>query len=225
MIKNKYTKLVAAMAITLFAGTAQAAYVDIAVNGDFEAGNFTGWTQFPGSLGAAGQTISGVNPSSGTYSANLKEPGVAANVIKQANLLPGAWTIGQQIDIMFDYRGITDAGAVLNVEMFTELGGGQEGVTSSVNLFNGPIFASGGPDNWISKSVSYNVLAEASGGITLQFAVACAPVAGCNADIFLDNVTISSDVNVPSVPVPAAVWLFGSGLLGLIGVARRKAVA
>ena len=24
------------------------------------------------------------------------------------------------------------------------------------------------------------------------------------------------------VPVPAAVWLFGSGLLGLIGAARRK---
>ena len=28
--------------------------------------------------------------------------------------------------------------------------------------------------------------------------------------------------NVSAVPVPAAVWLFGSGLLGLIGVARRK---
>jgi len=27
---------------------------------------------------------------------------------------------------------------------------------------------------------------------------------------------------VPAIPVPAAVWLFGSGLLGLIGVARRK---
>jgi len=25
-----------------------------------------------------------------------------------------------------------------------------------------------------------------------------------------------------AVPVPAAVWLFGSGLLGLVGVARRK---
>ena len=24
------------------------------------------------------------------------------------------------------------------------------------------------------------------------------------------------------VPVPAAVWLFGSGLIGLIGIARRK---
>jgi len=28
--------------------------------------------------------------------------------------------------------------------------------------------------------------------------------------------------NVAPVPVPAAVWLFGSGLIGLVGVARRK---
>ncbi|MDX2507825.1 MAG: VPLPA-CTERM sorting domain-containing protein [Gammaproteobacteria bacterium] len=32
----------------------------------------------------------------------------------------------------------------------------------------------------------------------------------------LDNIAISS------VPLPAAVWLFGSGLIGLIGIARRK---
>jgi len=29
---------------------------------------------------------------------------------------------------------------------------------------------------------------------------------------------------VETVPIPSAVWLFGSGLLGLIGVARRKKV-
>ena len=29
--------------------------------------------------------------------------------------------------------------------------------------------------------------------------------------------------SVQPVPVPAAVWLFGSGLLGLVGIARRKA--
>jgi hypothetical protein len=29
-------------------------------------------------------------------------------------------------------------------------------------------------------------------------------------------------LGVTTVPVPAAVWLFGSGLLGLVGVARRK---
>jgi len=34
---------------------------------------------------------------------------------------------------------------------------------------------------------------------------------------------IEVDVQVvPAVPVPAAVWLFGSGLLGLVGVARRR---
>ena len=27
---------------------------------------------------------------------------------------------------------------------------------------------------------------------------------------------------VTAVPIPAAVWLFGSGLLGLVGIARRK---
>lgn len=27
---------------------------------------------------------------------------------------------------------------------------------------------------------------------------------------------------ISSVPIPAAIWLFGSGLLGLIGIARRK---
>lgn len=29
-------------------------------------------------------------------------------------------------------------------------------------------------------------------------------------------------MDVSAVPVPAAVWLFGSGLLGLVGIARRK---
>ncbi len=34
------------------------------------------------------------------------------------------------------------------------------------------------------------------------------------------SMTVSS---VSPVPVPAAAWLFGSGLLGLVGIARRKA--
>jgi hypothetical protein len=38
-----------------------------------------------------------------------------------------------------------------------------------------------------------------------------------NIDILSAQVT-----NIEAVPVPAAVWLFGSGLAGLIGVARRK---
>ena len=36
------------------------------------------------------------------------------------------------------------------------------------------------------------------------------------------NLLTAKLVSVNEVPVPGAVWLFGSGLLGLIGVARRK---
>ncbi len=35
---------------------------------------------------------------------------------------------------------------------------------------------------------------------------------------------ITVDDGISAVPVPAAIWLFGSGLIGLIGVARRKKV-
>ncbi len=35
------------------------------------------------------------------------------------------------------------------------------------------------------------------------------------------NVHVTA-IDASPVPVPAAVWLFGSGLLGLIGIARRK---
>jgi len=42
----------------------------------------------------------------------------------------------------------------------------------------------------------------------------------CEYDSVTENINALEAVS--SVPVPAAVWLFGSGLLGLIGVARRK---
>jgi hypothetical protein len=37
-----------------------------------------------------------------------------------------------------------------------------------------------------------------------------------------DGITDGHNTGIPSVPVPAAVWLFGSGLMGLFGVAKRK---
>ena len=46
---------------------------------------------------------------------------------------------------------------------------------------------------------------------------------GSNDEINVDYVNASIMINpVSTVPVPAAVWLFGSGLLGLVGVARRS---
>lgn len=64
----------------------------------------------------------------------------------------------------------------------------------------------------------------------------CIEVDGCNTgfaseslgytDIDLANTVVQSAefafASVTAVPVPAAVWLFGSGLIGLVSVARRK---
>ena len=45
------------------------------------------------------------------------------------------------------------------------------------------------------------------------------PYDGSDLDIGITDIYLESAV----VPIPAAVWLFGSGLIGLIGFARRKA--
>lgn len=37
-----------------------------------------------------------------------------------------------------------------------------------------------------------------------------------------DGAPTTYSMTIAAVPVPAAVWLFGSGLLGLVGVARRR---
>jgi hypothetical protein len=42
---------------------------------------------------------------------------------------------------------------------------------------------------------------------------------------YLPEVDMAFKTYVSTVPIPAAVWLFGSGLLGLVGIARRKKTA
>ncbi len=38
----------------------------------------------------------------------------------------------------------------------------------------------------------------------------------CLHNAIIDNVVLTT------IPIPAAIWLFGSGIIGLIGIARRK---
>ncbi|WP_426991129.1 PEP-CTERM sorting domain-containing protein [Methylomonas sp. CM2] len=41
-------------------------------------------------------------------------------------------------------------------------------------------------------------------------------------NLVLGHLSINPDVtSTPAVPVPGAVWLFGTGLLGLLGLKRR----
>ena len=47
-------------------------------------------------------------------------------------------------------------------------------------------------------------------------------VTGSTRVLIQKGITDSSDYSINAVPLPAAVWLFTSGLIGLIGFARRK---
>lgn len=74
--------------------------------------------------------------------------------------------------------------------------------------------------------------------ISVLFNILNADVTGIHVDMFTIDGTwsdavedkklvtafapFSHDAQVSLVPVPAAAWLFGSGLIGLVGVARRK---
>ena len=58
----------------------------------------------------------------------------------------------------------------------------------------------------------------------LEFSQAIGPINGVDllaGEVLIDDVYLG----VQAVPVPAAAWLFGSALLGLGGLARKKRAA
>lgn len=215
MFNKKSTKLIAAMGITLFAGAAQAAIVDVAENGGFETGDLSGWTPFDFGGGVNG--VSSTNPASGSWSSsNSCTGGPCDALIKNANKGIGVVTAGQAITVSFDYRGTLADGGVIFAELFSELDGG--GVSKAELLSGGPLFPNADPDVWSTAVFNTTLGPDVAGGVTLQLKASCGAAASCLADIYFDN----AKMEVNAVPVPAAVWLFGSGLLGLVGVARRK---
>jgi len=48
------------------------------------------------------------------------------------------------------------------------------------------------------------------------------PTQGAISHVSIYSANSGRGLEPPAVPIPASVWLFGSGLLGLVGVARRK---
>jgi len=76
------------------------------------------------------------------------------------------------------------------------------------------------PDSFILATLTFLVDALAPGSSTVvSIDTVYAVGDGFGSALTLDG---TSGAVINAVPVPAAVWLFGSGLIGLIGIARRK---
>lgn len=78
--------------------------------------------------------------------------------------------------------------------------------------------------NWGSYAISLYIDPSWEGK-TLEFGVSSAATSYTMSGVYYDNFSLSETAEIsgpPAVPVPAAFWLFGSGLLGLVGVAHRR---
>ena len=123
---------------------------------------------------------------------------------------------------MFDDSDQTYAGASIDIQM--------PSIVGIVGPINGDFTAINSASQTLTLTGSDNFILGLStdGGASWVADLAVNQV-GANAYTVLFNnggTFLQVDVRiVPAVPVPAAVWLFGSGLVGLIGLARRKANA
>ena len=87
------------------------------------------------------------------------------------------------------------------------------------------------PDFSLSSAATYNVGSNTVNGQVMDYESGDVLLVGQSSIYdfgplhgFVVTLEIygNDPVLVSAVPVPAAVWLFGSGLIGLIGIARRK---
>jgi hypothetical protein len=66
------------------------------------------------------------------------------------------------------------------------------------------------------------ILADNGGG-SYDLKLRLGSLANAQGSLTVQNYHFQATAVAPAVPVPAAAWLFGSGLLGLAGTARRRA--
>jgi hypothetical protein len=93
------------------------------------------------------------------------------------------------------------------------------GNTSDSGLANiGPFI------NFIEADYFYEDLFLPSPGSMWDFGMSVGVQGASAIDTGVQVAWAVMDGDVAVIPVPAAVWLFGSGLIGLIGIARRKEV-
>ncbi len=214
---KRFVGATAAVALIMSTGAAHAA--NVAINGDFETGTLAPWLSFPNGGTIAVEAPPAGNPNgSGSFAAHLtasvNPAGGPASfpIIKLERVAAGLLTPNAPVTVSFDLFGsVSGPGGVFITELFSEFAG--PGASNEVLAPNAV------PSNtWQEISYTTTLGSDVDGGLSLLFKADCGASAGCTVDAFIDNVNIDTAV----VPVPAAVWLFGSGLLGLIGIARRK---
>lgn len=109
------------------------------------------------------------------------------------------------------------------------LGSGATLATSGASIYQGLIDGTTARTLWDSNT--FTTTTSTSGNLDFgfpSFEIAPEPIdtsIGITITFSLsagDSASFTSNFEVVPVPLPAALWLFGSGLIGLVGIARRR---
>jgi hypothetical protein len=176
----------------LLIGVTGVAHANLVANGDFETGDFTGWTQSGNTSFTTVNTNGGNGPSApGIYSAQLGPVGSTGFLTQTltTTAFPPLYTLS------FDLRNAS--GAPTN-EFHVRWNG-----ISVFDLNNAPTF------DW--TPFTFPLPPATSGSTPLEFEFRHDPFYW-----FLDNVSVTP------IPIPLAAWLLGSGLMGLAVLGLRN---
>jgi hypothetical protein len=169
-------------------------------------------------------SLGGGNPEAGTLSATVP---LDLNPLDGTDLYFGVhmlfdWNANNNIDVFVvaKFNSVFGSGLLYSTQTNSK---GQFKCDSNFTgtivqncLYDGPFYGSAGAptkdQTWMLASID----ADGDGVMGIPMA-AGGPFAGFNA-----NFNANMSPLPPAVPIPAAAWLLGSGLLGLAAVARRK---
>lgn len=223
MLKTICKNAALTAAVLLSSAAAQAAMVNGFANGGFETATLYAADNWVGA--ASGYSISGY-AHTGAHAMRLSSQPVSAAVGLQNSIVDGGLaplTPGDTPDFSFWVTG--EQGTTGNLTYALRYLDSDDNILADTGaVFIGDLI-SWTEWTFISDSLAVPVGATAA---LVEFSQAIGPIGTSKDGIVFEAGTVIIDdvwlgVVAPSaVPVPAAAWLFGSALLGLAGVKRRK---
>ena len=202
-----------AAAITTIAGID---FIDVADNLTGSVGSFTNNT-----TGTGPDPIADGNGASWVMSSNTPFPGTSTLDVSfgSSTALRSANVDAVDLTLLFVGNSYPHVGSIT--------------LTGGTSTFSTPFSLDPGPDNLNGYTKFNSVSASESPGgpPPPEFAIYSLTIpltgdgtfTGVHLDISSGFSAVPSLVGTTVVPVPAAVWLFGSGLVALAGAARRRA--